>query len=559
MTLLNLKHLLFAALLVSCLLQPAHAKSAHHLRIGISQYPSTLHPMFDAMVAKSLVLGPSLRSVTAHDASWQMTCLLCTELPSFENGRAKKITLPDGNSGIAARYTLKDDLFWADGKPLTSADIRFAWSVGKHPQSGVGNGEFFSKDIHDITVEDAQNFTVVFSKEKCEFSGIGDLYPLPAHLEEEIFQSDPANYKNKTLYNTAPHTPGLYMGPYKITDVAPGAHITLEKNPHWQGKQPSFEKISFRTIENSAALSANLLSGEIDYIAGELGLTLDQALSFEKRLPKGKFTVHYHPSLTYEHIDLPLDKPPFDDVRIRQALMYAMNRDAINVRIFDGRQPVAVSNVNPQDTVFTKDVMLYPHDPERAAALLNDAGWMLRDDGFRYNPEGEKLALSLMTTAGNRSRETIQQALQADWRKIGIQADIQNEPARVLFGDTMRNRSFTGGVMYAWMSAPRNIPKTTLYSTMIPGPENNYAGQNYTAYTSAEMDKLIDDLDVVCEKDANLKLWHDLQKLYAQDLPALPLYYRADPFVIPVWLKGILPTGHLNPSTLWIENWEISP
>ena len=537
------------------------ASPAEQLKIGMSQFPSSLHPYYDEMVAKSLVLGAALRPMTAHDASWNPVCLLCTELPNYENGRAKKETRADGGKGIAATYTLKDNLFWDDGTPLTSGDIVFAWQVGRHPQSGIDNAEFFAKDIVDITVDDDKNFTIHFDKEKCEFAAINDFHPLPAHLERKIFEEDPATYKNRTLYNTAPTTPGLYTGPYKIAKVEQGAAVTLDKNPQWKGTAGAFDTVTFRTIENTAALSSNLLSGDIDYIAGELGLPLDQAIAFEKRLSAAKpggFDISYKPGLTYEHIDLNLGVETFQDVRVRQALLYAIDREAINNSIFDGRQPVAATDINPLDTVYVDTVKKYAYDPEKAAELLEAAGWRLQDDGFRYNGKLEKLTVVLSTTAGNQSREMIQLAIKSDWEKAGISTVIANEPARVLFGDTMKERKFKGGVMYAWMSSPRNIPKTTLHSSMIPSAANNYAGQNYAGYGSLTMDKIIDDLDVVCEPSRNLWLWGDLQRLYAEELPALPLYYRADSFFVPRWLKGIVPTGHQYPTTLWIENWSIT-
>lgn len=543
-------------------LAPAHAATKQELTIGISQFPSTLHPLFDAMVAKSLILSAGLRPVTVHDPDWQPVCLICTALPSFENGLAVRESRADGGKGIAATYKIKQGLRWDDGTPVTAEDMIFAWQVGKHPASGVSNGEFFAKDIVDISTSAPDTFTVHFDKEKCDFALINDFYPLPAHLERRIFEEDPANYKNRTLYNTKPDTKGLYFGPYRVAQMTSGASVTLAKNPQWQGTAPGFERITFKTVENSSALTAHLLSGSIDYIAGELGLTLDQALGFEKRLKAakpGKFNVTYKPGLTYEHIDLPLDKKPFDDIRLRKALMYGMNRAQINDVIFGGKQPVAKSNINPLDTVYSDDVTAYPYDPAAAETLLDEAGWTKKDDGYRYNKSGEKLAIVFSTTAGNKSREMIQQAIQSDWKKIGVDAAIKNEPARVLFGTTMRERRFEGGVMYAWMSAPNNIPKTTLHSTMIPSAENNYAGQNYPGYKNAAMDKMIDDLDVTCAPDANKALWQDLQKLYADELPALPLYYRAESFFVPVWLHGLTPTGHQHPSTLWIENWSYQP
>ncbi|MDI1228527.1 MAG: peptide ABC transporter substrate-binding protein [bacterium] len=541
----------------------ASARAEEHktLKIGVSQYPSTLNPYFDEMVAKSMVLGGTTRPVTVYDPDWKPQCMLCTELPSYENGRAKKEKTKDG-TGIAATYTLKDDLFWGDGTPVTTKDILFAYEVGKHPKSGVGNGEFFSKDIVNVTADDAHNFTIHFAKEKCDFAPIGDFYPLPEHLERKVFEKDPETYKNRTLYNTDSTNAGLWMGPYKIAKVESGASITMEKNPQWKGTAPWFDKITWRTIDNSTALQANLLAGDVDYIPGELGVMLDEGLIFEKRLNAtrpGKFIVTYKPSLTYEHIDLPVDRAPFNDIRLRQALLYATDRAGISQQIFGGKQPVALSNMNPQDTVYFADVTQYPYALKKAGELLDAAGFRKKDDGFRYGADGNKLVISLATTAGNRTRETIAQAVQSDLKKAGIELKIDLQPARVLFGDTMRQRKFTGGAMYAWMSAPQSIPKTTLYSSMVPSKENNWAGQNYTGYKNPKMDKMIDDLDTVCDADKNLALWHDLQKTYADELPALPLYYRADSYFTPVWLKGVTPTGHLHPSTLWIENWSAAP
>lgn len=546
---------IIAALL--CAATPAVAQDSSVLRIGMTQYPSTLHPLYDAMVAKSLVLGATLRPMTAYTPEWQPSCIVCTELPSYANGRAKKITLPDGKAGIAARYTIRDDLMWDDGTPLTSDDVIMAYDVGRHPQGGVSNHTFYAEDIHSIEKIDAKNFVITFAKEACEFASIDDITPLPAHLERKVFEQDPATYQNRSLYVTAPTTKGLWMGPYRIASIDSGSALTLEKNPHWHTTTPAFERISFRVIENTGAMASSLLAGQIDYIAGELGLPLDQAIGFEKRLPAGAFTVTYKPSLTYEHIDLPSDKAPWNDIRLRAALMHAMDREKISARIFDGRQPVAAGNINPLDTVYSDDVTHYPHDPARAAALLDAAGWRMGDDGLRRNDKDEVLRITLMTTAGNLSREVVQQVIQSDWRKAGIDATIKNQPPRVLFGDTLRLRNFDGGVIYAWMSSPRNIPKTTLHSSMIPTAENGHAGQNYVAYNNPETDKIIDDLSVVCESTANTALWNTLQQNYTRDLPALPLFYRADAFIVPVWLEGVTPSGHMHPSTLWIENWRI--
>lgn len=542
------------------ILLPSAAQAKDILRIGVTQYPSTLHPMIDSMLAKTYVNAMLRRPLTIHDMDWQPVCMLCTELPSYENGRAERITLPDGTKTVRARYTLQPDAKWGDGQPVTSDDVLFSWQVGKNELVGISNFELYAKDIIDIRKIDDKNFEITFDKETCDFAAINDFNILPQHLERDVFEVDPAAYKNTNNFDSAPLQKGLYYGPYIITDVKPGQGFTFKRNPTWWGKAPQFDEVRIIVIENSGALTAQLLSGQVDMIAGELGLTLDQALSFERRVNKtrpGQYQIIYKPGLVYEHIDVNQDNPHLSDPRVRQALLMGINRQGISDFLFDGKQPVAHSTINPLDSIFDPDVKTYDYDPAAASQLLEQAGWILRGDGYRYNADGEKLTVIQMTTAGNKARELVQQAVQSDWKKIGVASVIQNQAPRVLFGQTTRERRYTDTTMYAWLSPPRNIPRTTLHSTMIPSEENNYAGQNYPGYKSEKMDQILDDLEVVCEEKANLDLWYELQDLYATDLPALPLFFRSEVFVLPKWMDGIVPTGHQYPTTYWIENWSV--
>src|SRR5690606_26343580 len=128
--------------------------------------------------------------------------------------------------------------------------------------------------ILSIDVKDEKTFTMHLDRVEFTYNAINDFRLIPEHVERAAFAA-PAEYRNRTLFDAEPTNPGLYFGPYRITAVEPGAEIVLEKNPTWWGKEPPFQRIVLRAIENTAALEANLLSGAIDYVAGELGLTLD--------------------------------------------------------------------------------------------------------------------------------------------------------------------------------------------------------------------------------------------------------------------------------------------
>ncbi|MGB0672050.1 MAG: peptide ABC transporter substrate-binding protein, partial [Rhodospirillales bacterium] len=543
----------FSAILVAMMVSfamPAVAKD--RLVIGITQFPANFHPAIESMLAKTLITSMARRPVTAYDPDWKLICLLCTDLPTLENGLAERVTTAEGKPGIRVTYTLKSGLVWGDGTALTSADVAFTWNLGKHPQSGFGGAELYRR-ILAVDVLDDRRFTLTFDRVSHDYNDISGFDILPRHLEEPATK-DMARYRENNAYDRDPTAPGLWFGPYRVAEVVTGVSVTLERNPVWTGKKPAFDSIVFKAIENTAALEANLLSGNLDMIAGELGLSIDQAVAFEKRHGE-KFKVTYRPGLIYEHIDLNLDDPVLSDPRVRQGLLLALDRDVLSARLFGGRQPVADSNVNPLDANHWTGTPRYAHDPARAAALFDEAGFSEVKDGIRHDKDGRPLRFELMSTAGNRIREVVEQVLQSQWRQVGVAVDIRNEPPRVFFGETVTKRAFPHMAMFAWISAPDSVPRTTLHSAHIPAAESNWAGQNYTGYKSAEMDALIDAAEVELDAAKRQDLWAKMQALYARDLPALPLYFRAEPHVWPRQLTGIRPTGHQYVSSLWVEDW----
>lgn len=544
------------ALGAALLALPAAAQTRDQLAIGLTQYPATLHPSIESMAAKSYVHGFTLRPITTYDADWQLTCMLCTHLPTIENGDAVRETAPNGNPGIRVTYRLREDARWGDGTPITAEDIVFAWQAGREPLTGMGPAELY-RSLHRITVVGPRTVTLHFDKLTFEYNAINDLRPLPAHLDRAIWQEDPRSYRTRTLYDRDPTRPGLWSGPYRVAALTTGASVTLERNEHWWGAPPSFRRIVIRTIENTTALEAALLAGQIDMIAGELGLTLDQAIALERRAGS-RFRLHYQPGLIYEHIDLNLDNPILGDRRVREALLRGIDRQQIVERLFAGRQPVAHSFVNPLDWMHDPTLPATPYDPDGARRLLEEAGWTPGPDGIRRNEAGERLSLELMTTAGNRSRELVQQVLQGMWRQIGVEIRIRNEPPRVFFGETVSKRRFQAMALFAWISSPENVPRTTLHSTEIPTEERNWSGQNYTGFRNAEMDELIENLPLTLDKEERRPMWRRVQEIYMTERPVLPLFFRSDAHVWPRWLEGVRPTGHLAPSSLWVEQWKVS-
>ena len=525
-----------------------------NLVIGVSQFASTFNPHFDAMLVKYTVLNMAMRPITTYDAQQKLICVLCVELPTFENGLAVEEPLDDGGRGIALTYTLLPNLAWGDGTPVSTRDVVFTIEAGQHPDAGFIGGEQFRR-ILAVDVIDDRTFTLHIDRITYDYNDMG-LYLLPEHIEAFNF-SDPREYRNRTAYDTSPTNEGLYHGPYRIAEVQRGAFVKLVRNESWQGRQPAFDQIVVRTIENTAALEANLLSGAIDLIDGALGLSLDQALNFEKR-HGDKYTFLYQPTLFYEHIELNLDNAVLADSRVRQALLHALDRKTLVERLFEGKQPVAHTFVSPIETMFWANVPKYEYSVEQANKLLDEAGWTSRRGGIRHNYQGAPLRLEFSTTAGARSRELVQQVLQSNWKDVGIDAKIKNRPARVFFGEDVLRRNYSAMVMFSFVFSPEQSPRRLLHSNEIPSEENNYSGNNFPGYKNPKMDKLIERLEVELDVSERTQIWHEIQRLYSADLPALPLYFQSERYIIPKWLENLQATGNASTPTLWVEYWTVA-
>ena len=527
---------------------PARAKD--ELVLAMTQMPGTWNPLISSMLAKSLIANMTARPMTAWNADWKLVCLVCTELPTLENGKARVIDLPDGKKGMELDVEMRD-LRWGDGVPVSARDVAFTLEVGRHPLSGVASSEYYKRVIK-FDSHDDRRFTMTIDRVTFDYNRLG-LTLLPAHIEKPIFDANPAEYRNRTAYDTDSTNPGLAFGPYRIVEVVSGSRIALERNPSWIGEKPYFRRIVVRIIESTAALEANLLSGNVDYVLGELGLSLDQAIAFEKR-HKDKYDVVYKPALIYEHIDINLDNKLLADRRIRQAMLLAVDRQAISDKLFDGKQPVAHGGISTLDPMYSPAARQYGYDPQAARALLDQAGFASLKNGVRQNAAGERLSIELSTTAGNRVRELVAQVIQSQLRLVGIEVRIKAEPPRIFF-EAMGRRTFGGLGMYAWVQQPGSVPRSSLHSKEIPSAANGWSGQNYTSYANPEMDKTLDAAERELDEGKRRALFAEIQSLVADDLPSLPLFFRVDPFVIPKALKGVVPTGTLNSSTLWIEQW----
>ncbi|MGZ3769600.1 MAG: peptide ABC transporter substrate-binding protein [Bdellovibrio sp.] len=533
------------------------------LKIGISQEFETLNPLIMSMSASNYMYRMVGRSLVVLSPENKWETQLAKEIPSLEKGTAKIIE-EGGKKKIVAVWEIIDAAKWGDGKPVICQDFITAHKIAISPTVSVGEKEQWTQvEKIDVDPKNPKKCTFKYDKAKWDFYQLAQFFPVPSHIEASVFDKygkQKEGYEKNSNYVRNPTNAGLYNGPYVISDVKLGSHVTFVPNAHFYGKKPNIKKIIVKLIPNTGTMEANLRSGTIDMIS-TLGLDFDQALAFEKKAKAENlpYAVQFVPSVTYEHIDLNLDNNILKDVRVRKALLHAIDRDGLVKSLFNGKQEVALHNVSPKDAWYTADtkiISVYRYSKREAGKLLDEAGWKMGPDGYRYK-DGKKLSLTFQTTAGNKSRELIQVYLQNQWKQSGIEVLVKNEPARVFFGETMTKRKFGGMALFAWVSSPESSPRSTLASKAIPTSANSWSGQNYNGWINSQVDKDLDALDVEFDGKKRADLVHDVLKQYTTEIPTLPLYYRSDISVVPKNLKNYKMTGHQFPETNQVENWTL--
>jgi peptide/nickel transport system substrate-binding protein len=538
------------------------APSPTRFEIGVTQEFESLNPMISTMAASSYIYYFTGRPLVSINADWEYECWLCVEIPTLENGLAQ-IVIVDGIKKLSAQWEIRPDAIWGDGTPITGRDVELSWKIGASPNVSVGDKLSFQNiEAVEVDPNHPKKFTLHFKEARYHHNEIATFFLLPSHLEGPVWektQDSAGSYEKQTTFSTDPTLPGLYSGPYRVDEIKLGSHVSLIRNEHYYGEKPQIEQVIFKLIPNTQALEANLLSGNIDMIS-EIGLIFDQALAFDKRSKSDPdlraFETRFREGTIYEHITMNIRHPILKDLDVRKAMVYAIDREKLVMSLFEGKQPVALHDTHPLDPYFTDDVLKYSHDPPRAKALLDGAGWKVGSDGYRYK-EGKKFTVTLMTTAQDKTRELVEVFLQDQWKQVGIEARIKNEPARVFFGETMRRGPFPDLAMFASLSSPGNVPLTSLHSHEIPNKENGWSGQNFGGFENAVIDEALDAIHTEFDFEKRKALMAIIQREYTEQLPAIPLYLRAQIAVIPKTMKGFRLSGHQFYSTLRAERWSL--
>ncbi|EJN09435.1 ABC transporter substrate-binding protein [Herbaspirillum sp. YR522] len=402
-------------------------------------------------------------------------------------------------------FHLRHGVKWHDGKPFTSADVKWTLeNVWKkiHPRNQIIFSKVSSTDTpdeHTVVIHFSEPSLAVLSSLNSNGAQV-----LPKHL-----------YEGTDILNNPYNNKPVGTGPFVFKQWSRGNYITLERNPdYWDRGKPYLDRIVFKIVPDAGARAAALEKGEVQY-APFSPVPLKDAERLAK-LPALKLETRGYDWISpWLFVDVNLDKPYFKDVRVRQALAYAIDRDAFNKVVWYGfGKPATSPVVSTLKQFHAADVPQYGFDPKKAESLLDQAGLKRGADGVRlrinldYLPYGDDF---------KRSGEFVRAAL----KRVGIEVAVraQDTPGftRRVYGERDYDLSL---VWFAGFADPL-VGVTRAYWSDSIG--KNIPWTNASGYRSPEADRLIQQAQGSADQAERVALFKQFQQRVQTDLPSIPL------------------------------------
>jgi len=491
--------------------------------------------------------------LTTYDAQDEPVPWLATQLPSLDDGTWK--VLDDGRMEVT--WKLRQGVHWHDGSELTSDDLKFSWEIERDPTTQVapsGIARFVQ------SVETPDPYTAVFTWAQPSAlgaqAGVREFDVVPRHV---LGGTDPASLVNHP-YFTDP-TAFVGSGPFRPTAWEHGSSLTLTAFDDYFLGRPKLDRITFVSIGDSQTALANLLAGQVQVAYWAIsydGARIVQQQWAEPRGSSSGGTVemqannarHLLPQLRADYAS------PHDllDVRVRKALMYAMNRADLADAAAAGAAQVVNSTTYPDSAlgrVVDQQAPQYAYDPTRAAAMLADAGWQKGADGI-LTKDGEPFHMEYLAGLGTADASQIFPVLQQQYQRAGIDLAYVQEAA-----NDLQSESVFPGVWFTALPVNQTGFLTRFNSALISTAQNRWTGTDRNGYANPAADALLNRVDTTLRRDDRMAVWAEANRTVVDDVGFMPLYNYPYPYIVSKDVAGAIPANPIDPPSYFVHQWDL--
>ncbi|WP_185803033.1 peptide ABC transporter substrate-binding protein [Pontivivens nitratireducens] len=532
----------------------AHAESHEgratdgHLNIIYWQAPSLLNPYLSGgtkeLEASSLVIEPLAR----YDETGTMVPFLVDEIPTVDNGGVSEDL-------TTITWTLSEGIKWSDGTPLTAADAVFTWQYCTDPESGCAQLSNYN-DVESVEAVDDRTIKITFSVPKPFPYGpfVGAQSPIiqAAQFADCLGAAAPTC----TDANFAP----IGTGPFVVTDFKANDVASFVANENYRDPmKPAFATLNLKGGGDAASAARSVLeTGEFDY-AWNLQVE-PEILNQMAAAGQGTVVSAFGTSVERMHVNQTDPDPELGDERatvahphpfltdpnVSRALSLAIDREIL-VEAGYGSSGQPTCNVLPAPAIYasTNNDWCLNYDPDEANRLLDEAGWVMGDDGVRTK-DGERLSI-LYQTSTNSVRQGTQALVKQMWEEIGVETELRNIDGSVFFGgdpsspDTFQ-KFFADIEMYT-----NNFDGTDPERYMgnwacaeIPSPETQWQGSNMQRFCSEEYDALVVEFGQTAALEDRAALAIKMNDMLMNSGSIIPLVHRGGVSAHSNTLEGVL-------------------
>lgn len=416
--------------------------------------------------------------------------------------------------GLTYTFYLRDGLLWHDGEPVTSDDVKFTFDAILNPEV---NAAFLVNmgPLSECVVVDETTVQLVLSEPFAPLLVMlcYNIMILPRkHMEDQDLNS-PTDF----LANP------VGSGPYVFQEYVSGDHVTLTANPDYWDGAPQISTVVYKILPDSNTQVAQLRTGEIDLVMIEPSQS--SALNGVENV-----VINTANQTNSYYMQMNLHNPLFQDKLVRQAMCYALDREAIVESVMQGQGSVSTGPISPpMDWAFPDDQEPFPFDPDKALELLAEAGWEVSDGKLTRN--GETFSFKVMLDAGNPTRESIALAVQQFWTNLGMDVEIDTVDFNTWYSRSVAT-DYDSIVMW-WITPPDPDALS-----------DNYADDNGSfGWQNDEVDALFAEGRVTTLPEDRQPIYSEIQKRVYEEQPnifiAYPLEFRA----VSTRLEGLASVG----------------